>query len=291
MDPAGEFIVVPVRSNVFVVPLEGGAPRKLEGFFSASGNLRIALDREGRFVAAAPNLGPPEEEVIRIWDLESGESRTLGPLANAAEHPRGFELMNFLPGGRLLSDNDGGLHLWSFEKGHLKTLSQHYGWSVASRDGRFALRWQAGDEGTSRELVWYELEKEVSNTLSSFGNVPGGLAFGSADRLALSAGFDGVVRVGPIAGEEPHLIFAHKGPAQSVEMSPDGRWIASTGADGTIRLWPTPEGTPFHILPYEELLERLRTVTNVRVIEDEATSTGYRVGYAPFPGWEKVPNW
>jgi hypothetical protein len=52
-----------------------------------------------------------------------------------------------------------------------------------------------------------------------------------------------------------------------------------------------PEGTPFHILPHEEILSRLREVTNVRVVEDESSSTGYRIDYAPFPGWEKVPEW
>jgi hypothetical protein len=52
-----------------------------------------------------------------------------------------------------------------------------------------------------------------------------------------------------------------------------------------------PEGTPFHTLPYDELLERLRTLTNVRVVEDESSSTGYTIEIGPFPGWEKVPEW
>ena len=33
-----------------------------------------------------------------------------------------------------------------------------------------------------------------------------------------------------------------------------------------IRLWPMPEGQPFHTLPYEELLAKLRSLTNLRVI-------------------------
>ena len=50
---------------------------------------------------------------------------------------------------------------------------------------------------------------------------------------------------------------------------------------------------PFHTLPYEELLERLRNVTNMRVVETEATSTGYRGNdeLIPFPGWAKIPEW
>ena len=39
--------------------------------------------------------------------------------------------------------------------------------------------------------------------------------------------------------------------------------------DGTIRLWPMPEGRPFHTLPYDELLTRLRSFTNLRVVDDK----------------------
>ena len=52
-----------------------------------------------------------------------------------------------------------------------------------------------------------------------------------------------------------------------------------------------PEGPPFHTLPYEELLERVRALTNLRVVEDEHSVTGYSLGLDPFPGWETLPTW
>ena len=66
---------------------------------------------------------------------------------------------------------------------------------------------------------------------------------------------------------------------------------ASGGVDGTIRLWPMPEGPPFHTLPYEEILEWLRSVTNLRVVEGEDSATGYDIEVGPFPGWETLPKW
>ena len=61
--------------------------------------------------------------------------------------------------------------------------------------------------------------------------------------------------------------------------------------DGTVRLWPMPEGRPFHTLPYEELLDRLRALTNLRLRSDEESFAGYALDVDPFPGWETVPTW
>jgi hypothetical protein len=52
-----------------------------------------------------------------------------------------------------------------------------------------------------------------------------------------------------------------------------------------------PEGTPFHTLPYEEILERIRSFTNLHVVPDESSDTGYRVMVGPFPGWKTLPSW
>ena len=83
----------------------------------------------------------------------------------------------------------------------------------------------------------------------------------------------------------------HEGPVIDLAISPDGLWIASAGRDGRVRLWPMPEGRPFHTLPYDELLDKLHALTNLRAVDDEESSTGYRLEPGPFPGWETVPTW
>ena len=41
----------------------------------------------------------------------------------------------------------------------------------------------------------------------------------------------------------------------------------------------------------EELTARLKAMTNLRVIEDPASATGYKLDIGPFPGWKDVPTW
>ena len=44
-------------------------------------------------------------------------------------------------------------------------------------------------------------------------------------------------------------------------------------------------------LPHDELMAKLRALTNLQVVEDEASSTGYGLEVGPFPGWKEVPTW
>jgi WD40 repeat protein len=171
-----------------------------------------------------------------------------------------------------------------------------------SQDGLHLLCWQGVSDLPREvaELVWMDLVKETSRRLDhhrirlrSYTDSGSFLALDPTGGLAISGDYDGVVRVGAVSGEEPHHLLGHQGFVHAVAVSTDGDWIASAGTDATIRLWPMPDmdEPPFHTLPYEEILDRLRAVTNLRVVEYEASSTGYRRYTSPFPGWETVPEW
>ena len=51
------------------------------------------------------------------------------------------------------------------------------------------------------------------------------------------------------------------------------------------------ERAPLHTLPHDELIAKLKTLTNLRVVRDEEAATGWKLTHDPFPGWETVPEW
>ena len=48
---------------------------------------------------------------------------------------------------------------------------------------------------------------------------------------------------------------------------------------------------PLHTLPREELIAKLKTLTNLRVVRDDDSPTGWKLTHDRFPGWETVPTW
>jgi hypothetical protein len=46
-----------------------------------------------------------------------------------------------------------------------------------------------------------------------------------------------------------------------------------------------------HTLPHDELLAKLRSLTNLRAVRDPASDTGWKIETGPFNGWREVPTW
>jgi WD40 repeat protein len=304
VDAAGKRILVGDTSGkaLLATPTpDGRRPLRLEpGVVNAP--WAAAFDHAGRR-AALGNVysSSPKDRVIRIWDVETGRvvkeldllqgrpGRSLDP------YDGGVRDIDFAPDGSLYAAGHGGVRHWDIEHGTAQSvLKGAFMRMRLSVDGRHLLTSTRTAPSVSTSVIQYhDLGTRTSRTLVSHGSDVVSMALDSTGTTAVTGSSDGTIRVGRITGEEPHLLFGHAGMVTSVAVSSDGRWIASGGADGTVRVWPMPDmsNPPLHTLAHDKLLAKLKSLTNLRVVEDANSPNGYKLEIGPFPGWEHVPVW
>jgi WD40 repeat protein len=314
-DPQGRFVVVVAyRALAYVVPLDGSPPKKLDGL-PESGETRlsdVAVSPSGRRVATAFR-GGAEGKVQRalwVWDLETGELRFFD-LPEGSTSETGYEYgvwdLAFADDSTLYTSGEGGVRRWNLDTGTCELVlgaqpkSERGPWAAFGPDALTALVMEPlpGDDyvGPARVLDLSTGEIRAFSALASSRLRSPTLwprtAFDASGTLAATGDPEGIVRVARLSGGEPHLLLGHEGTVTDVAISPDGRWVASAGEDNTLRLWPMPdlEQPPFHTLPHDELIAKLRSLTNIRVVRDSELAEGWKVELDPFPGWAEVPRW
>jgi WD40 repeat protein len=295
------------RGEALLYPFPGGSPLSLptgwEGRVS-NGTSAMAFGASGRRAAATPmdmnpSIRDPKLRALRVWDLETGQNRThsLASLTDASWI--GFNALRFAPDGRLLAAGQGGVRRLTLPpdpSGALSTetlLAAGQANLDLSADGRTLLVWTTqGMAQRYEELHVLDLATGASRPITTHGRDLFSAAIDPSGRIVVTGDIHGVVRAGPVTGEEPHLLLGHTGSVYGVAISPDGRWIASAG-DDALHLWPMPDVTkpPLHTLPHAELIAKLDALTNAKVVRDPTSSTGWKLDVGPFPGWKDVPTW
>ena len=251
------------------------------------------LDPGERFVAvSAWDVYNPKSNCIQVLDLSTGAARTIDT---------GAACPVWLPNGRLVTgDSTAGLKVWDVGTGTSRLLRPAMTkpaseWLLlASSDGRSIVRLQeVSQTGDPSSLSVFDLATGTTREVVTHGSRLTACALDSTGKVLVTGDAGGVVRVGWLTGEVPHLLYGHTGRVTSVAVSPDGRWIASGSDDGTIRLWPMPDLSkpPLHTLPHDELLAKLKALTNLRAVRDPKSDTGWKIEIGPFPGWAHVPEW
>lgn len=288
--PTGKQLAIATNNDgANVISIADGKSRRMPGI----GTGAVSFSPSGRFLAAE-SYG-----TIRLWDMESDKVRIL----NAGKGTSKATRVRFSPEGRLFSGHENGnLYEWDIEKETSRLVAKGNKQleiiQVAKNAPHMLLcLWNDYEQGIDLQQARSELRVVDLRTANSYpiithGNRIGSVGVDPSGALLVTGDMDGILRVGPITGEEPHLLFSGHERLRAVAVHPDRHWIATAeGSKPILLLWPMPVGKPLHTLPYDELLKRLRALTNVRVVTDENSSTGYRIQFDPFPGWEKAPNW
>jgi len=293
----GRILVKSATGLLFLVPTDGTAPRRLEDFGHPAQSLvlgsRIAV------ASSVPDFGLP---VVRIWDLVSGGYQELETGAYIAD-------LELLDDERLITAGGDGIRIWSVADGTSETVSDKGGLLGAGRDAELVTAEGRGDglldlsadgrlllaagQGNQGEAVLYDLVAGTSRQLDAFGSTVAGALEPNGQAVAL-LGTDGWLRVGQASGDSVHLLGGQDS-LRELDFSPDGQWIATLLGEGStkIRLWPVPDlkQPPMFRLPRAELLQELRSRTNLRVVKDPGSTSGWSFELEPFPGWDEVNSW
>ena len=239
MSPDGRFVVATAsESTARVVPVDGSPPQTAGGLRPArverGGGSRRATGRgpgAHRGQDGGPGVGPRDRRHQR--------PRPRGP-ARLARFPRLRRVRWRRPAaGRAPGPADAG------GPGDRSAGDAGRATSAGSRSVGGA-RWSCrGAQSESRPMTAtvHDLVAGTHTPLPRHGPGVSCVALDPSGTIAVTGSWDGVVRVGPVTGEEPHWLVGHESMVRTVAVSPDGRLIASGGRDGTIRLWPMPDLT------------------------------------------------
>ena len=278
VDRRERFLIASFPGGIWKVPLDGGEPRLIEDFPLQG----FGLSPSGRYLEAF-TIGPDQVGKLQVLDLETGDRQFY-------DFPGEGHLLYWYDDTdeQFLVARNGVLNRWNIETGSVQVLIAEgvngCSWPL---DSRHLLCW------INRSPNVFDLESgaltpiDLPDGRSYLGNGPGG-------PIVLTRADNGETFVAPLGSQNHHLLLG-KELAQPVLSSPDGRWIASSAFDATIRLWPMPDFSkpPLHTLPHDELMATLESLTNLRVVPDDEDSTGYRVeaDMDAYRGWQTPPEW
>jgi WD40 repeat protein len=211
--------------------------------------------------------------------------------------PEGVNSLEFLDEQTLLTAGWGGIRRWNLASGTQEVVvaTDGHRQMEANRAAGIAVHWDwASDLSPGLErLELVELAGGTTRTLEGFGDDVESADIDPSGTVLATGHRDGAVRVGRLDGGEAHLLLGHTVTVSRVAVSPDLRWVASSGEDDTLRLWPMPDLSkpPLHTLTHGELLAKLHSLTNLRAARDPNSSTGWTIELGPFPGWRELPTW
>jgi WD40 repeat protein/DNA-binding SARP family transcriptional activator len=234
--PSGERLAITEwQGDATVIDVgTGDEVERFEGPLSST-----AWSPDGRWIVTASFDG-----TAKVWEARTGGVMRF-PLVG---HSAVVLAVDWSPDAARIAtgSGDGTAKVWQLDEAgprELFTLSSQdlqggVGGVAFSPDGTMLLTGQFIDAAIKVWDIGIAGDAEWINRPAQILGEGGGLAYAADGSSAIASSEDGWVTVwDPIGDAEALVTDHHEGEVFSIDISPDGRWIASGGEGGTVKVW------------------------------------------------------